>query len=546
MREMTSRIVAHGVLAINFPFSKECNAALKSLGGHYSPEDGRSTWRVPADMWDGLINICREQGWRLPAPVNAKDWQYDCGEVEDNGTIRPHQLRGLNNFRSDRRFILNWDTGLGKSYGMIRAFQQRGCKTVIISCPGPNVREEWRSQLAKWWPEAHVRVVGAADEAGDDDEAETETTELIPLRGASATVVVTSYRLLSAVWGMETWDGVGLDELHYLAHKSSGRSSAIHARIADLDKNVVVIGATATFIANEVGDLWSQVEAIRPGSWGTSSRFFERYCDYKKGPFGILPESIRLKDSMKAELQERIEGIASQVRKQDLPVGELPAFEPVRTTINEPFGDMAAALVSKEALEAYLESAGSAKVKHILARVQASDAVKSGRRLCVGVYHKRVGCEVYDLLAAEFDGHAEGTRRVFYCDGDMTPKARAKEIATSLEVQDAILIATMPSVGIGINTLIAYSDVLVGELYWVPAVVEQFLGRFHRLGSAHAVKVEILVLAKTPDERMAQTLERRLTQINSVLRSGTLAEKLEASLKADMSFEDFLAEISGG
>jgi SWI/SNF-related matrix-associated actin-dependent regulator 1 of chromatin subfamily A len=70
--------------------------------------------------------------------------------------------------------------------------------------------------------------------------------------------------------------------------------------------------------------------------------------------------------------------------------------------------------------------------------------------------------------------------------------------------------------GIGI-TLTASSRVIFVESDWTPAMMEQAESRVHRIGQSQGVLVQYLTVRDTIDERIMETLIRKLEVIGKVL-----------------------------
>jgi hypothetical protein len=73
-----------------------------------------------------------------------------------------------------------------------------------------------------------------------------------------------------------------------------------------------------------------------------------------------------------------------------------------------------------------------------------------------------------------------------------------------------VVVATMHSIGIGINDLADFDAALFVELYWKSDVIEQAAGRLRRLCHPHSATIDFLIGKDTIEEQMANCLINKL------------------------------------
>ena len=80
------------------------------------------------------------------------------------------------------------------------------------------------------------------------------------------------------------------------------------------------LGLTATPDANTLMDLWSQLDLLEPGCWGTSKEFAMRYCDGKPGKYGGLDTNGRSNiPELKARLSQTLNYVPRDLMRAGLP-----------------------------------------------------------------------------------------------------------------------------------------------------------------------------------------------------------------------------------
>jgi SNF2 family DNA or RNA helicase len=113
--------------------------------------------------------------------------------------------------------------------------------------------------------------------------------------------------------------------------------------------------------------------------------------------------------------------------------------------------------------------------------------------------------------------------------GEDSPESRNALLRQAKEHTKAIVVATMHSIGIGID-LTFCTQALFAELYYRPETVIQAIGRFSRLSGKVPSSVAILCVEGTADEMLAQHLLAKIAAINKVVQPGDSEAKLSDAL----------------
>ncbi len=483
-------------------------------------------WVVPMDIIGRVVEAAKACGYEIRGDAEyVKDYEEKSAAYLQG--LHPYQRAGVVRVSGQRRLMLNFKPGLGKTATALRSMQAAGVSRALIVCPAI-VRDTWVQQFAIWWSKAahEVQVVETGKEAA----------------AATAPFVVISYELLAKV-APQAWDAVVFDECHYLKEPSSKRSKEA-LKVLDpktLSKESLRLFLTGTPIANEPIDVHNQVELLYPGLWGNRFEFQRRYCASREAPharsglawYGVNP---RYAD----ELRERLAHVSVSATEEEI-AGLLPpvTFEAVRVKPTRAFNvreylDEFARSHGKDK-SAAIRACGMVKVEHTVELVR-NDLAGGATHVSVMTHLRDTAREVAAALAGE------GVP-VACITGDDDHKRRHEEIARLAKEPKAVFVGTMHCVNVGINELKDFPHVVYTELDYRPDEVVQSMKRYHRIGGQRNVRIRVLVLEGTLEERVAKSVGRKLRDQKMITDVGTLADNLEHSLDARMDDDEFFERV---
>lgn len=420
------------------------------------------------------------------------------------------------------RYGLALETGLGKTPTALAALRRRFAGRVdtarVLVCTPAIVRDHWLSELDAWWPEhgvANSITLGRDRKSGVSKKATArrDTAYASPIQ-------VVSYSLLKHI-DRRGWDAIVFDEAHRL--KTPGAFQSVQAReIADENPGAMIVPLTATPMPDDICDIWNPCDITWPGRFGETSSlkyvswaFANRYSKWHDtvgsdgtvygGKFsGINPANAD-------ELRQRLDGCWHRVTKASV-AHLLPPFlvslikvEPEKQTKFKDIDD-------------WLERQGQEKFPYV--KEWLDDAVESDTHICIGTHLT----DTVNRIAAYAERYGIP---VFRISGSHQPSAekRNAELAKAKACPRAIVVATMHSVGIGID-LTFCTKALLAELYWRPETVIQFLGRFSRLSGKLPSSVTLLCLKSTIDETIARSLMKKVKDISAAVSAGDSEDKI--------------------
>jgi SWI/SNF-related matrix-associated actin-dependent regulator 1 of chromatin subfamily A len=267
-----------------------------------------------------------------------------------------------------------------------------------------------------------------------------------------------------------------LDELHMLQARGTQRLTAVHILAARAKK---VLGLTGTPCWNKTKSLWTLLNLLNPGAWGTQFVFRQRYAGAEPGAYGWKFEGATNTE----ELQARLQTIMVRRTWQEV-MPELPAS----TRVIEPveIGGAAYAAIEAATMKTTLargtaNAAGYlATLRRKLAEVKiepaceiARQAAQDGHKVVLWVWHNEIGEKLTCALPTSWT--------VFRLQSS-DPAHKREQIVEAFRAQEgpAFLVASMGVGGVGLDLSCSDYAIFV-ELDWTPAVVYQAEMRtFHK------------------------------------------------------------------
>lgn len=429
----------------------------------------------------------------------------------------------LRRFRG--RGLLADEVGLGKTIEamlVLREYQLRGLvRRALVLVPAPLVAQ-WVGELV--------------DKAGISAHTFDEALETPEEFWASEGVLVVSMALARGARHMplaqaQPWDLVAVDEAHHV------KNSATQGwKLVDGLKSRFLLLLTATPIEKSLDEIYSLVTLLRPGQFKTAQAFRKAYVDPKN------PTSPRNREQLRALLGEvMIRNTRAQSGLKlppryvstvaiDTSPSEQSLYGAVVDLLRAHHDDTSARLVTTTLL---LEAGSSvAALRGTLDKMSLNPKHKAALRRDVGeLARKALAVREASKLRAMEAILAENPGKVLIF-------TRFRE--TLLEVTGRLRELGIPTVGFhgGLNAqqkkvslddfrgtarILVASDVggegqnlqfcstLINyDLPWNPMLLEQRIGRLHRMGQEREVRVYNLCARGTAEERVLDVLDRRV------------------------------------
>jgi hypothetical protein len=389
----------------------------------------------------------------------------------------------------------------------VSACRRFGAGRVLVVTPAV-VRDHWLDEFSDWWPD-HPQVglitMGRARKSGVSKKA-----AVVREQAYQSSIQVVSYALLGEV-DPGPWDAIILDEAHRLKSVSA-KQSKLARHIIEANPRAMVLPLTATPMPDDIIDIWNINDMLWPGRFGRQTDpkyvpwpFANRYAVWNytwedKGEFkGLNPAHA---DELRARLNE----CWSRVTKAEV-AHLLPPFMVRLIKV------AADRQVKFKNVDDWLDRQGTEKLPFV--KEWLEDAVVTDNHLCI-LTHLRATAE---SIAAQAAKDHPGLP-VFCITGDEQPGVRVERIKLASQHKKAIVVATMHSVGIGIDGLSCFTRGLFAELYWRFETMQQAMGRLNRLSSQQKSQFDILCLKGTQDEAIARSLMKKINAIDQAIGAG--------------------------
>ena len=463
-------------------------AGKKTPGLRWIPEI--KSWVGHADAVDACARLLRDElklrvDGDVPEPTDDPILIYPISVAD----MFPYQIEGTEFLVAYARegALLADQQGLGKSMQTIRAARALRARTIVV-CPAM-VRQVWKDEAEKWWPDAKVGfldgVKGASEEAFEKAS-----------RGVD--ILVVHYEIVHA-WSdfiMGWAQLMVLDEAHYLVSDKARRSRAIR-QIADVTPWRFAL--TGTPMMSRPKDLWNLLDILYAGRFGKFFSFSLRYCDAhqfevesKKGSAASTKVFWSFDGASNLpELKRRLQFMMLRRTKKQV-ASQLPPMTRQILDVDVPKSKIVAphlAFRSETALRRALTLAADGKLPQVTNLVL--DHARAGdHKIIVWCWRRAIAEFIANEVHREFPA-----LRVAVVHGGHSHSERRKRID---KVPD-VLCATMDSIGVGIN-LIEYDTEVFAELSWLPSTLSQCEARPHRHGQKRPVLVQYVIARGTCDE----------------------------------------------
>ena len=394
-----------------------------------------------------------------------------------HAALLPFQREGVAfALKHEGRALIAHDMGLGKTLQALACLAHYAHEWPALIVVPASMRWPWVDALELWLDERLLQP-GDVNVVRDGGNAR--------IASKSSRVTVVSYPLLSvesirAQCEAAAFQVVVADESHYVKDGKAKRTKALVPILKRAKRCVLLSGTPAL---NRPRDLFTQLDALRPGAMGTFSAFAKRYCDARMKPWGWDASG----GSNLEELHGVLTGTYMHRRLKSVVADQLPrkrrecvrfelaadaaraANEAARAlveSLRSNGGSVKGRFETLKALTAWGVTTARAKAGDVAARVAEILESGSGNKMLFFAHHRCMLDAMTNALRAARVPHVR-------IDGTTPSLERAiavRRFQEETELRVAVL--SIQACGQGI-TLTAASDVVFGELHWVPAAMLQ-------------------------------------------------------------------------
>jgi SWI/SNF-related matrix-associated actin-dependent regulator 1 of chromatin subfamily A len=427
-----------------------------------------------------------------------------------------------------RGALLADEQGCGKTLVTIAVADAMDYQLMLVVVPQA-LRENWGREIRRW-KEGHPQIY----------QLTAETIGLYPpgyFRDLTAGWVIVNYDILHKCPELKekVWDLCVCDESIALKTRHARRTAAVFGgayrkRYYEPISAKKYLMLTGTPMPNRIDEIVTVVEALDPANWslqGIIKNYYEH--GYHIDASGRITGVARNLHILQRRLRETV-----MVRSLKADVLDLP--EKHHERISVPLNDAALAewfeerMAWRVKLLAMIRDEKKAKLR---AELQAKlNAVQARLAHVAGLVPSKIDAVVEyllpqnekvvmfarhrDVVAAYVNRLQKAGRGVVFLTGDNSRKAQKLVERFTRDSKIQFFVANMHVGGQGLNLQVA-NHVVLAELDWSPAVMEQCEDRCHRMGQTRPVKIVYFVLQHSIEEVMVGSMSRKVRMMRVAL-----------------------------
>jgi hypothetical protein len=314
---------------------------------------------------------------------------------------------------------------------------------------------------------------------------------------------------------------VGIVPLLNVAQSAAQLARAANVRLA----------TTATPVDDRTQDLWGILDLIEPGAWGNFRSFALRYCDGKEGLYGFDASGSSNAEELRNRLSAVMHAVPSEEVRRHLPAKRRELWRVGHGEQVKPSGGWERVLKAAQKagpmnlLEARLSMAASAKRRAVVGRV--SEHLREGAKVVIFTA-RREDC---DELAEQLRNlRGDGAPAAVWCGhgGHDQEERRAMLLEYARHPGPCVLVGTGQAWGTGVDGLQCTDLAVMAMIPYTPGLLDQWEGRFTRLGQDRPVTILYPIAEGTADEHLADIMLAKLPAVAALVGLDSLegADKL--------------------
>jgi SWI/SNF-related matrix-associated actin-dependent regulator 1 of chromatin subfamily A len=433
-----------------------------------------------------------------------------------------------------RNFIANGIVvhNCGKTPQALSIINNLGIKTALIVCPNIAKINWWRE--AKKWLDRHewINLITAENKYSIGEAGE-------------GVISIINYNILPKYvdrLAKIKYECIIADEAHFIKNERTDRAKAVYKISKHIPKKIALTGTPMS--NGRPIDLWGIIHWLDPKTWIRKLDFELRYCNAHRGYWGwentgasnleelqtILRSTLmirRLKKDVLNELPPKqrtvIEIPADKrsafivaLREEDKYKGEVErmlAKAKAAPSPNDYLSIMKELSSQMDKLSKSRKELALAKMPEVISFVQT--IVDEGEKVIVFAHHREVTEGIYK--------HFKPYSRIAIGGDD--PKTRQQGIDDfQKDPEVKVWVGSFLAAGTAINLTAAHT-IVMAELMYDPASMDQAEDRGHRIGQTNAVQIYYMVLEKSIDSRIAELLVSKMDMITEALDDRSALEK---------------------
>ena len=450
------------------------------------------------------------------------------------GNLYEYQKLGIEFLtNSGGRALLADSPGVGKTAQALGYIAHSGFKRSLIVCPA-SVKFSWESETEKW-TKLKSFVVGPKTLLED-----------IP---HDVNCVIVNFDILKKFFNefmKYQWDCLIVDECHLVKNPTAIRSKVIKG----LSKNIPnVIMLTGTPVLSRPVEMFNMLSIIDPKTWNNYFQYATKYCDGKQGYWGFEAKGATNLD----ELRMRISKYFLRRTKEEV-LSQLPPKNRMEILIDLPKEEQKQYDLVESNLVKYLKTYKKDKTENEIQKsLQAEKLVKLNLLREINAMGKLATAkELIDnivesdekvLVFSSFNGPLQELAEQYEDNSVLllgsTPVEERGEIVKKFQNDrhTKIFFGGIKSAGVGI-TLTAASNIIILDLPWNPADLEQAENRAHRPGAEYeSLNIYQIISRDSIDGFMKKLLGRKQEIIDQLIEGKEVEDE-------ESMVDDYLKQLT--
>ncbi|XP_074607490.1 uncharacterized protein LOC141860323 isoform X2 [Acropora palmata] len=430
------------------------------------------------------------------------------------------------------RCLIADEMGLGKTLQAISiAYYFKSAWPLLIVVPS-SVKFSWIDEIEKWLPEVEPHDINLIQSGSDISNLGRAVIHVI---GYGLLSAATSRLLIEALTSHK-FNIVILDESHYLKERKATRTKRLH-QLCKKAKHAILLSGTPSLARPR--ELYTQLDIVCPGKFGSFSSFVKRYCDahsvYYRGErhfdtsgasnldelYNLLKRHVmirRLKKEVLTQLPPK--------RRQKVVFDILDSSSKDRKELQQVMEKFkkCAALLRGDGEDLSLQSPLfemnklSVLVYKYTGIVKVGPVLKYIEDLAQGMDGKFIVFFRHCVVRQAIVEKLVKLKLKHICIAGDVPSAVRGDLVHSFQTDPEVRIAALSieAASFGL-TLTAAHHVVFAELHHTPGVIIQAEDRAHRIGQTLPVNVHYLIARGTVDEILWRMIRRKIYVTSSTL-----------------------------
>ncbi len=424
-----------------------------------------------------------------------------------NATLYPYQEQGYRwmSYMLDESqgCLLGDEMGLGKTIQVITVILNlvgQGKGPVLVIAP-VSLLANWKSELAKFAPSVKALIHHGPQRTGNSSIFREYDVVI-----SAYSSVCTDFSIISMV----NWDLVVLDEAQNIKNYESQR-----ARFIKRIRRNSNIAVTGTPFENHITDVWSLMDFVFPGIFGSVSQFSSSVPDNIEG--GQLIEPVvsplmlrRLVKDVAQDLPEKV--IVPQPLQMS--EAEIRGYNEIRKVVSDTLSTEGISIMTIQKLRMFCThpdvSSGAlvsnpyeTSIKYQRLTELVEEIISKGEKVIVFTSFTKM----IDILVNDLAGRFLVKTMSIY--GETPIKERQSVVDQFNEYpRPAVLVLNPRAAGVGLN-ITGANHVIHYNLEWNPAIEDQASARAYRRGQTKTVFVYRLFYENTVEQVINERLNRK-------------------------------------